>query len=42
MKRVADRVWLRDAGGKMSRKQTRRWLLNRPVILHLNLPDDGE
>jgi hypothetical protein len=33
---------LREACGKMSRKQTKRRLLNRPVILHLNLSDDVE
>jgi hypothetical protein len=42
MKFAADRVWLREACGKMSRKQTKRRRLNRPVILHLNLSDDGE
>jgi len=42
MKRAADRVWLTEACGKMSRKQTKRQLLNRPAILHLNLSDDEE
>ena len=42
MKLAGDRVWLREACGKMLKKHTKRRLLNRPVILRLNLSDDGE